>query len=522
MKKIFNIIFCILLFVTGIMFLLYMPWDVANAASAKNGVARGSSSGNFASIDTDTPTPTETPIETNTATRTQTPTITVTLTPTATKTPTPSINVSKSVINLVNINPGVFVVTYQILVKNTGGVVLNNIQAEDDLKTAFASANKFTIRSVTSGKFTINNGYNGVTNINLLTGADVLAVGQSGSISLMVVVDTAGRTRNYINMAEASGKPPAGPIVQDTDSIDGPYFSDPSISITANVKQVYRGGSVVFTVTVANRGNRSATNVHAIDTLPDILDATSVLSTQGTVTTTGRIVDVSIGNVLPNSVVIITITARVNKTGGTPVHNMVRLTTDAPTDILSNDMDSIDLELIPLALPNTGFAPNQFTSLPAQPKELMYSAVATGEFSLQVPALGITMPIVGVPETDNGWNISWLGSQAGWLNGTAYPSYPGNSVITGHVYLSNGLPGPFVNLGNLKYGDQVILNLSGYRYIYEIQSVNILRPDDISPLRHESLAWLTLITCKQYNEKTNSYNYRTVARAVLVKVTYAP
>ena len=170
------------------------------------------------------------------------------------------------------------------------------------------------------------------------------------------------------------------------------------------------------------------------------------------------------------------------------------------------------------SLPNTGFAPDRVTSLPAQPKALAYSPF--DQFSLSIPQLGIRMPIVGVPQTDNTWDISWLGANAGWLNGTAFPTWSGNSVLTGHVYLPNGKPGPFVNLGTLKYGDQIIVNFSGNKYIYAVRTVTITNPDDFSSFQHEDLSWLTLITCKQYDQATDSYKLRTVVRAILVSVGY--
>ena len=67
--------------------------------------------------------------------------------------------------------------------------------------------------------------------------------------------------------------------------------------------------------------------------------------------------------------------------------------------------------------------------------------------------------------------MTWLGNRAGWLNGTSYPTWDGNSVITGHVYLADGLAGPFLNIGKLKYGDRVIVHAYGKDYIYEVRSV---------------------------------------------------
>jgi LPXTG-site transpeptidase (sortase) family protein len=47
----------------------------------------------------------------------------------------------------------------------------------------------------------------------------------------------------------------------------------------------------------------------------------------------------------------------------------------------------------------------------------------------------------------------------------------------------------------------------------------IVEPEDTSALKHEERPWLTLVTCKDYDEKTNTYRKRVVVRAVLVSVT---
>jgi LPXTG-site transpeptidase (sortase) family protein len=478
------------------------------------------------------PTHTQTVTPTIAATQTETPTPTLTVTPmltstvtvtrTSTRTPTvtpqPGIDVTKSISKVVFINPDVFTITYRITVKNTGTVVLSNIQVQDNLKTAFALANKFTAKSVVSSKFTVNPVYNGDTDINLLTGTDSLNPGAIGVITLTVEVDTGGRSQSYTNIAHGIGDPPFGPPITDDGDVSGPEFVDPAVSKTADVTKAKVGDLITFTITVRNKGNQTAKNVHVIDALPAILDIVSATSQRGTVTISGRTVEVNLGDVLPGEVIIISIVTRVNATGQPPIKNTVRLTTSSPTDNITNNTDAVTIDMPRLKLPNTGFAPDRFTFLPPQPKELAYFLPSSG-LSLEVPQLGINIPIVGVPEETNSWNITWLGSQAGWLNGTTFPTWAGNSVITGHVYLSNGAAGPFVNLGKLRYGDQIIVNISGYQYIYSVQTVNTIMPDDISPLRHEKLSWITLITCKQYDEKTNTYKYRTVARAVLIKIT---
>jgi large repetitive protein len=166
--------------------------------------------------------------------------------------------------------------------------------------------------------------------------------------------------------------------------------------------------------------------------------------------------------------------------------------------------------------PATGYAPNVVTDLRDTPREFY---AQTGGLTVEVPSLGINIPIVGVPLRNGEWNVSWLGNQAGWLEGSAFPSWSGNSVLTGHVYGANGLPGPFVDLGKLKYGDKIIVRAYGQTFMYEVHANVVVEPNDTSIFRHEEKSWLTLVTCKEYDEKTNSYRKRVVVRAVLISVS---
>jgi hypothetical protein len=159
------------------------------------------------------------------------------------------------------------------------------------------------------------------------------------------------------------------------------------------------------------------------------------------------------------------------------------------------------------SLPKTGFAPNRITSLSAQPPSLAYANL--GGLWLEIPSLKVKASIVGVPKSNNTWDVSWLGNSAGWLNGTAYPSWEGNSVLTAHVTDSNGLPGPFANIKSLTYGGQIIVHLGGAKYIFEVRESKMISPQN---------SFLTHITCQWYNPLTDSYTFRRVVRAVLVSV----
>jgi LPXTG-site transpeptidase (sortase) family protein len=128
----------------------------------------------------------------------------------------------------------------------------------------------------------------------------------------------------------------------------------------------------------------------------------------------------------------------------------------------------------PVSLPGTGFAPQRATLLSAQPAEQSYADL--GDLWLEIPRLGVQMPIVGVPQANGQWDVSWLGNDAGWLNGTAFPTYSGNSVLAGHVYNADGTPGPFVHLNGLWWGDQVIVHAWGAQYVYEVRTVMQVSP----------------------------------------------
>ncbi|MCC6146658.1 MAG: sortase [Anaerolineaceae bacterium] len=169
-------------------------------------------------------------------------------------------------------------------------------------------------------------------------------------------------------------------------------------------------------------------------------------------------------------------------------------------------------------LPATGFAPGALTRLPPQPESLQYHRQDSLRFI--IPALGINTIIVGIPEVAGDWDVTWLGANAGYLEGTAFPTRPGNTVITGHSYLSNGAAGPFSLLNTLKWGDTIEILAWGEKYIYKVREVSFVSPEDTRVLtKHEELDWLTIITCQEFNEKSIQYDRRVIVRAVLISVT---
>ena len=172
--------------------------------------------------------------------------------------------------------------------------------------------------------------------------------------------------------------------------------------------------------------------------------------------------------------------------------------------------------IINLPPPNTGFAPGRISKHSSQMENQYY--LTSNNILLEIPSLGIQTDIIGVPITNQGWDLTWLGKRAGWLEGSAFPSGEGNSVLTGHVYDENGLPGLFVNLHMLHYNDRIFVNAWGQRYIYAVRSIQQVKPDNLQLFEHEDFSWLTLVTCRGYDEQSDSYIYRIVVRAILVAV----
>ncbi len=167
-------------------------------------------------------------------------------------------------------------------------------------------------------------------------------------------------------------------------------------------------------------------------------------------------------------------------------------------------------------MPATGFAPGVVTQLPAQPADRAY---ASTDLILSIPRLGVETAIVGVPQGPDGWDVTWLGQQAGYLYGTAFPTWAGNTVITAHVWDANNNPGPFANLADLQHGDTIEIAAFGQTYVYEVRTTDSLRPTDTrTAFAHSDYDILTLITCEGFDARTGEYAARRVVTAVLVEI----
>lgn len=103
-----------------------------------------------------------------------------------------------------------------------------------------------------------------------------------------------------------------------------------------------------------------------------------------------------------------------------------------------------------------------------------------------VPRLGMAVLVV---EGDNEESLA-LG--AGHVSGSAGIGEQGNVVIAGHRDMA------FRVLQDIKVGDEVRVE-ADKTYKYIVNRVRIVEPDDVSVLRDEGRAELTLITCYPFS-----------------------
>jgi len=429
------------------------------------------------------------------------------------------------------------IVTFTLVIANAGPSTATNINVTDIVPSGY------TYLAASSAGGDTNNDTNPATS-GLTWTINSLASGASVTLTYQATVLASGTYENYAEITshtetDSDSTPGDGSTTDDDDDTEivaVTIIVDPAMSKAGSPTQAAVGETVTFTLTVTNNGNAPAPNVVITDALPAMFDVTAV-NVSGVGVPFGTSVNVTPaigvgpapytvvvtlgGDLDVTDVVVIDIVTTVNGFGNPPINNTASLTTSNQlTNLLSNDSDSVTItirtpNLAVASLPSTGFAPDVETEVLSQPKNLAY---VDTDLLLEIPSLGVKIPIVGIQKKNGAWDVSWLGKQAGWLTGTAFPSWSGNSLLTSHVYLSNGLPGPFVNLNKLKYGDKIIVHAYGQKYTFEVRTNQVVEPNDTSAFKHEERSWLTLITCKEYDEKTNTYKKRVVVRAVLVSV----
>jgi LPXTG-site transpeptidase (sortase) family protein len=321
-----------------------------------------------------------------------------------------------------------------------------------------------------------------------------------------------------------------------------------SVSKFFSPNPIVAGSYSLLTITIQNTGNVSLSGMGFLDTLPGTLPAGLVIANPpapAPINNCGgdlsalagtQIIELTTGSLAASSACSIVVSVTSNQPGsyqntipaGTLDSDQGATNHTPATDALIVIDDSVgggggrggnapkpaasaaNAFLIPL----TGFAPGMVTNLDVSSRP----AYNETELTLEIPVIKVRTSIVGVEFKDGNWDVSWLQDQTGWLNGTAYPTWKGNSVFTGHVVNADGRPGVFSRLKALGVGEYIFVINSGYRYTYKVVSNAYVSPNDASVMRHEDKSFLTLITCDTYDAKAGIYLRRVVVRAALIDV----
>ncbi|HEU0295861.1 MAG TPA: sortase [Anaerolineales bacterium] len=439
---------------------------------------------------------------------------------------------------------GSSVSTLSVELVNSNAVALTGIAFTDTMPSGMIIANPANLAVGSCGGTLSGIPGNGTFS---LSGASLQA-GSSCTLTLSVTITVNGNLTNTL---------PAGAVT----TLNGASNPDPAEATLTNLpgasvskfftpNPVPAGDHALLTIRIQNTGGVALSGMGLTDTLPaglEVLDSPApVNDCSGTLTAAGgtRTIRLSNGALVANSSCSMVVSVTAGTTGsyantieaGSLTNDQNATNHEVATDTLvvtnsviggggtggggggsggtgtgdSTPVSGTRAFIIPL----TGFAPDVVTPLePAAGPQ--YDATT---LSLEIPFLKIDTSVVGVPMKDGAWDVSWLYDQVGWLNGTAYPTWDGNSLLTAHVVKADGQPGPFYNLKYLSVGEYIFIYHGAYRYTYQVLSNTLVHPSDASVIRHEEKSYLTLVTCDAYDEKTGTYLRRVAVRAKLVDV----
>ncbi|MGX7403209.1 class C sortase [Enterococcus camelliae] len=118
--------------------------------------------------------------------------------------------------------------------------------------------------------------------------------------------------------------------------------------------------------------------------------------------------------------------------------------------------------------------------------------------NVTIPSIKVAIPLFDTT------NDSLLQLGATVVQGTSYPTGEVNnhSVIAAHSGISNREL--FSNLEAVKLGDQFVVTVFGKKMAYQVDRINVVKPDDTSSLKIEANRDLvTLLTCTPYMINTD-------------------
>jgi sortase (surface protein transpeptidase) len=182
------------------------------------------------------------------------------------------------------------------------------------------------------------------------------------------------------------------------------------------------------------------------------------------------------------------------------------------------------------AAPTTSTAPHAGTTAPAE-TSLPSSGLtapqkvfpASDPVSVSVPSVGIESELLSLGLKEDGSlevPPDGPGAPASWYNGSPTPGERGPAVLLGHVNATDGGPGVFANLRDLKAGDLIrVARQDGTTGVFAFDHADHYSKDGFptqTVYGNTQGPELRLITCDGYDPATGRFDDNYVVYAKLV------
>jgi LPXTG-site transpeptidase (sortase) family protein len=135
-----------------------------------------------------------------------------------------------------------------------------------------------------------------------------------------------------------------------------------------------------------------------------------------------------------------------------------------------------------------------------------------------IPALLLDTEVKYVPYDGFTWLIAGLRNEVAWLGNTSWPGLGSNTALAGHVTVAGMGDGPFRYLEDVPVGELIILYTEQNIYSYQVREIRITTPDDLAVTYATDNPQVTLISCVDWENSSQTYLNRLIVFGDLIRV----
>jgi len=134
-----------------------------------------------------------------------------------------------------------------------------------------------------------------------------------------------------------------------------------------------------------------------------------------------------------------------------------------------------------------------------------------------IPGISVDTEVKYVPYDGYTWLINGLRQEVAWMGNTSWPGLGGNTALAGHVTVAGLGDGPFRYLDELLSGEVVILYTEKNMFTYNVREMKVTDDGDMSVTLASDNPQITLITCTDWDQESQTYLKRLVVFADLIR-----